>query len=173
MMECPYKDPKYVILQAWTNNVTRESIDACKAKAKALINATLCKFSSAHIIISRILPRLIPTTKSNTANRPDQYSQQRSRTMCPRVSFADHVQSFVAENGQIRKDLYWDEIHLNKPSRFLSKGRGFNVDKEEGYNHDFAQPSSFRAPPMLCLGFTPAYSVRCQGPPRRDFLTSR
>ena len=91
------------------------SVLACKAKAKALINATLCKFPSAHIIISGILPRLIPSSKSNTANHLisnlnrdlDQYAQN------PRTSFVDHAQSFVADNGQIREDLYWDNIHLN------------------------------------------------------------
>ena len=116
MMDCPYQDPKHVILQAWTNNVTRESMEACKAKAKALIEATLCKFPSAHIMISGVLPRLIPTTKSITANRLISILNRDLKQHCaenPRVSFVDHVQSLVAENGQIREDLYWDKIHLN------------------------------------------------------------
>ena len=68
VMECELKDAKYVILQAWTNNIMRESAEAIKTKAKTLIDATLEKFPTAQVIVSGILPRLIPETRSNTVN---------------------------------------------------------------------------------------------------------
>ena len=116
VMECELKDPKYVILQAWTNNIMRESIEAIKIKARALIDATLEKFPTAQVIVSGILPRLIPETRSNTVNRlahslNDAFEQNCAQSR--RVSFANHIPSFVGEGGQIRNDLYWDSVHLN------------------------------------------------------------
>ena len=65
---CEDEDPKHVILQAWTNNVMRESVESVKTKARNLVNATLKKFPTARIIVSGILPRLITTDMSNAAN---------------------------------------------------------------------------------------------------------
>lgn len=106
--------PEYVILQAWTNSASRESTEACAEKAKSLINTTMKKFPESQIIISGILPRLIPLAQSNAVNRAvidlndilDRECQNN-----PRLSFVNHAESFVARDGHIYADLYWDNIH--------------------------------------------------------------
>ena len=91
-------------------------MEACKQKAENLVDAALQKFPTAHIIISGILPRLIPTNKSNAVNGiisqlNATFSNNWKNTA--RVSFADHVPTFVSDDGLIQQDLYWDFIHLN------------------------------------------------------------
>ena len=115
-------EPKYVILQAWTNSATRNTSETCEQQASSLINTTLQKFPNAHIIISSGLPRLIPINIRNTnvgiakLNRTLE-SKWRSNS---RITFADHTSTFVNEyDGHIHNDLYYDRVHLN--SRGLGK----------------------------------------------------
>ena len=114
--QCNYDRPKYVILQGWTNNITRESIADCEDKARQLIEAALNKFPSAHIIVSSILPRLITHDRSNAPNRIicelNSIFEQNCRDSA-RVSFVNHESTFVADDGYINHNLYWDHIHLN------------------------------------------------------------
>ena len=114
---CQFTNPKHVILQAWTNNVTRDSTETCDIKARSLINTTLQKFPSANIIISSILPRLIPTTSNSPANQKIRHLNNIFENNCrssSRVTFANHIPSFVTSSGQILHQHYWDEVHLNK-----------------------------------------------------------
>jgi hypothetical protein len=110
-----YKDPEFVVLQAWTNTASRESTEDCIKKARSLIDSTLTKFPAAQIIISGILPRLVPLTSRNNTNRTilelNDFLEHNCRNN-NRLSFVDHSQSFV-ENRQIREELYWDHIHMN------------------------------------------------------------
>ena len=115
-------EPKYVILQAWTNSATRNMSETCEQQASSLVNTTLQKFPNAHIIISSGLPRLIPINIRNTnvgiakLNRTLE-SKWRSNS---RVTFADHTSTFVNDyDGHIYNDLYYDRVHLN--SRGLGK----------------------------------------------------
>ena len=113
---CTDVDPKHVILQAWTNNVTRESVESVKTKARNLVNATLKKFPTARIIVSGILPRLITMDMSNAANDIIAHLNRTFAQNCvnsTRVSFSDHILNFVDRDGRIRSDLYYDSIHLN------------------------------------------------------------
>lgn len=113
---CEEENPKHVILQAWTNNVTRESVDSIKTKARSLVNAAIKKFPMARIIVSGILPRLITTEKSNAANDIIAHLNRTFAQYCvnsSKVTFADHILNFVDGNGQIRTELYYDGIHLN------------------------------------------------------------
>ena len=116
--QCNYDRPKYVILQGWTNNITRESIADCEDKARQLIEAALNKFPAAHIIVSTcsILPRLITHDRSNAPNKIirelNSIFEQNCRDSA-RVSFVNHESTFVAEDGYINHNLYWDHIHLN------------------------------------------------------------
>ena len=67
--ECDDQEsPEYVILQAWTNNTTRQTAEDCHIQAKLLIESALRKFPYARIIISGVLPRLCPIQGSNWAN---------------------------------------------------------------------------------------------------------
>ena len=51
--ECDDQEsPECVILQAWTNNTTRQTAEDCHIQAKLLIGSALRKFPSARIIIS-------------------------------------------------------------------------------------------------------------------------
>ena len=113
--ECEYDGPEYVVLKAWTNTATRETAENCERKARALINAALNKFPTAHIIISSALPRLIPVNRRNTNEIISQLNKMfeincRNST---RVRFVDHISTFVMESGQIRTDLFYDKVHLN------------------------------------------------------------
>ena len=113
--ECKYDGPEYIILKAWTNTATPETAENCEHKARALINAALNKFPTAHIILSSALPRLIPVNRKNTNDVISQLNRmfERNCRNSTRVSFVDHISTFVMESGQIRTDLFFDKVHLN------------------------------------------------------------
>jgi len=114
--DCQYDDPKYVILQAWSNNATREDAEHCESKARTLIETALKKFPSAHIIVSSALPRLIPLTRRDTTNETIKQLNGILEHNCRnsmRVTFTDHTPTFVTRSRQIRDDLYFDHVHLN------------------------------------------------------------
>jgi lysophospholipase L1-like esterase len=114
--DCEYNNPSHVILQAWTNNITRESTEACESKARKLINAAKEKFPRANIIVSSVLPRLIPLNRSSSLNFAIRELNTLFEQNCHgsnRVFFANHIPSFVTQDRQIRHELYWDNVHLN------------------------------------------------------------
>jgi hypothetical protein len=113
--DCKDTSPETVILQAWTNNTTRCSAKECHREATLLINATLKKFPSAHIIVSGVLPRLCPLEGSNQPNLVSMDLNDIFRLNCnntARTSFVDHSCSFITTYGEIVYELYWDDVHL-------------------------------------------------------------
>ena len=127
--ECDDQEsPECVILQAWTNNTTRQTAEDCHIQAKLLIGSALRKFPSARIIISSVLPRLCPIQASNWANVVAAKLNRMFSANCSassRISFVDHTSSFVSDNGDIRCDLYWDYVHPNNrgPGKLISNLR--------------------------------------------------
>ena len=102
---------KCVILQAWTNSTARETIDTCDRQSRALIEATLAKFPSAHIIISGVLPRFYHDNGNRVSKQLNHIFARNARASL-RVSFVDNAPTFL--NGlYIDEDLFWDNVHLN------------------------------------------------------------
>ena len=102
---------KCVILQAWTNSTARETIETCKRQSRALVEATLSTFPSAHVIISGVLPRFYHdrgNRVSQELNRIFDRNAQSSR----RVTYVDNPPTFL-DGTRLREDLYWDSVHLN------------------------------------------------------------
>ena len=106
------ENPTYVILQAWTNSTASDSMETCERQSRFLIEATLLKFPSAHIIISGVLPRFW----DDNANRVSANLNRRFSENCkssPRVSFVEHVPHYLTHTGELIRDLYWDDVHLS------------------------------------------------------------
>ena len=72
MEETSYNNPGFVILQAWTNSTSRESLDNCERMSCRLIYATQDKFPNAKIIISGVLPRSWNDKANNTSHNLNQ-----------------------------------------------------------------------------------------------------
>ena len=92
------------------------------------------KFPTAQIIISGILPKLIPLDRSNAQNRTIIELNELLERKCHdsvRLQYVSHEDTFVRENGLIRSDLYWDHTHMNNRGlgRFLFNLRNaiFNI----------------------------------------------
>ena len=104
--------PEYVILQAWTNTTARMSFAESERMARRLIETALDKFPDAKIILSGVLPRFW----DDKANQVAKQLNERFRYNCnlsQRVQFTDHTKSVLTDDGVVRKDLYWDDVHLN------------------------------------------------------------
>ena len=112
----PHNDVEYVVLQAWTNDATRNSASECAKKAECLINATVMKFPRAKIIISGTLPRCIPVSLTNEPNRVSIDLNDKLRQKCrdnQRLTYLDQATSYITESGHIRTEFFWDNVHLN------------------------------------------------------------
>ena len=113
--DCKYDQPKYVILQAWIYSVKPESRETFCKQAESLINTTLDKFPQSQIIISGMIPQLIPVSQSNAMNGLILDRNDILQQCCcnnPRLTFVNQAQSFVTADGYIRSNLYLDKVHL-------------------------------------------------------------
>ena len=112
------ESPEYVILQAWTNTTARRSFTETERMARCLIETALNKFPEAKIILSGVLPRFWDDEANQVAKQLNE-SFRFNCSISQRVRFTDHTISVLTDDGAVRKDLYWDEVHLN--SKGLSR----------------------------------------------------
>ena len=112
----PHNQAEYIILQAWTNDTTRNSASECTKRAEHLINATMLKFPTAKVIISGTLPRCIPVSLSNEPNRVSIDLNEKLQHKCSeneRLTYLNQATSYTTESGNIRAEYFWDTVHLN------------------------------------------------------------
>ena len=105
-------NPEFVILQAWTNSTSRESLENCERMSRRLIYATQDKFPNAKIIISGVLPRFWNDKANYTSHNLNQIFRENCN-QSKRVNFVDHETWYLTANRELRQDLYWDNVHLN------------------------------------------------------------
>ena len=106
------KSPEFVILQAWTNTTARKSFEEAERMARCLIETTLTKFPHAKLILSGIFPRFWDDEANQVAKQLNESFKYNCK-LSQRVKYVDHTKCALTEDGYLREDLYWDDVHLN------------------------------------------------------------
>ena len=112
------ESPEYVILQVWTNTTARMSFTETERMTRHLIETALNRFPDAKIVLSGVLPRFWDDEANQVAKQVNE-SFRYNCSLSQRERFTNHTRSVLTDNGVVRKDLYWDEVHLN--SKGLSR----------------------------------------------------
>ena len=144
------KSPEFVILQAWTNTTARKSFEEAEQMARRLIETTLHKFPSAKLILSGILPRFWNDEANHVAKQLNE-SFRFNCKLSQRVRFVDHTKCVLTEDGYLREDLFWDDVHLNNKglSRMVINLRK-SIDNWSKNSHWLKERPKHRLRRMFC-----------------------
>ena len=90
----------------------RKSFEEAERMARCLIETTLTKFPHAKLILSGILPRFWDDEANQIAKQLNE-SFKHNCKLSQRVKYVDHTKCVLTDDGYLREDLYWDDVHLN------------------------------------------------------------
>ena len=104
--------PKKILLHTGTNDLNTENPSSYKLNLQNLLSKAKCKWSSAQIYLSSIIPRL------DANNKRVSQANKIAGEICKQcaVEFINNSHVINTYRGSPNKDLFFDHIHLNDHS---------------------------------------------------------